>query len=79
LTAIRALGGEPPKKQNRYFGPGELIKLIGEAERAGLKTPRDVAHYVMETKQLDTNDKSLVRRIRWGVTDCRKRMAARGA
>jgi hypothetical protein len=78
-AAIRLLGGKPRKPQNRFFGPGELIRMIGEAERSGMSAPREIAGYIMKAKGLDQTDKSLVRRIRWGVTDCRKRMAARGA
>jgi hypothetical protein len=44
-----------------------------------MSAPREIAGYIMKAKGLDQTDKSLVRRIRWGVTDCRKRMAARGA
>jgi hypothetical protein len=62
--AIHALSGKPPKRQNRFFGPGELIRLIGEGERSGLQTPRDLARYIMKAKQLDETDKALVRRIR---------------
>jgi hypothetical protein len=78
--AITALGGKPLKRlQNRFFGPGELIRLIGEAERSGMKAPREVAAYIMKAKDLDETDKAMVRRIRWSVTDCRKRMNRQGA
>jgi hypothetical protein len=61
--AIQALGGRPAKKQKRLFGPGELIRLIGEAERSGMKAPREVAANIMKAKNLDQTDKALVRRI----------------
>ena len=76
--AIQALGGRPAKRQNRFFGPGELIRLIGEAERSGLSTPRDVARYIMKAKELNETDKAVVRHVRWSVTECRRRMNARG-
>ena len=76
--AIIALGGRMPKRQNRLFGPGELMRLIGEHERAGLTRSIDIARAIMSAKRLDIEDREIVKRVRWSVTECRKRMAARG-
>jgi hypothetical protein len=77
--AIRLLGGRGPKRRNQMFGPGELIKLIGEAERLhGLSGPKKTALHIIRAKGLDATDKDLIRRVRWSVTECRKRMAGRG-
>ena len=76
--AVIALGGRMPMRHNRLFAHGELMRLIGDAERSGLNTARDITLYIIKTKRLDAEDVSLYRRLRWSVTDCRKRMAARG-
>jgi hypothetical protein len=76
--AIMALGGKMPKRQRRLFGPGELVRLIGEQERAGLTTSRQIALKIMTDRKLDVEDPELIRRVRWAVTNCRKRMNARG-
>lgn len=62
------------------FANGELLRLIGEAERAGNQTPTPtrIIRYVMARKGMDASDKKLCARILFSVKDCRKRMNARG-
>lgn len=80
--AITALGGRmaaaAARRQSRLFGPGELMRLVGEAERAGESDPRHIAISIMRSKHMDLTDRELVNRMRWKVTDCRRRMTARG-
>jgi hypothetical protein len=73
-----ALIGYGKGRVARRFANGELIKLIGEAERAGNQTPTRIAQYIMAAKGMDQDDKKLVARIIFSVKDCRKRMNARG-
>jgi hypothetical protein len=61
------------------FAAGELMRLIGEAERAGFSTHREIALYIIRTKKLDATDRDLIRRVRWSVGECRKRLNAKGA
>jgi hypothetical protein len=63
----------------RRFAKGELIRLIGEAERSGNQTPIRIAQFVMAARGMDQDDKKLVARIIFSLKDCRKRMNARGA
>jgi hypothetical protein len=63
----------------RRCANGELMALIGEAERAGNQAPKRVAQFIMAAKGMDQSDNALVKRIVFSVKDCRKRMAARGA
>jgi hypothetical protein len=76
--AVIALGGRMPMRTNRLFAHGELMRLIGDAERTGLNTARDITQYIIKAKRLDAEDAGLFRRLRIGVTECLKRMAARG-
>jgi hypothetical protein len=62
----------------RRFANGELMALIGEAERAGHQTPTRIAQFIMAAKGMDQSDKKLVARILFSVKDCRKRMNAKG-
>ena len=62
----------------RRFANGELMRLIGEAERAGNQTPTRIMQYVMASKGMDATDKKLAARVLFSVKDCRKRMNARG-
>jgi hypothetical protein len=70
--------GYSTKVVARRFANGELMRLIGEAERAGNQTPTRIMQYVMATKGMDATDKKLCARILFSVKDCRKRMNARG-
>jgi len=77
IDATLALLGFPGvAKRNRRFGNGELVKLIGEAERAGHTTAQQTTLYVMRAKGMDPNDESLRKRIWGSVKDCRKRTSA---
>ncbi len=62
----------------RRFANGELIRLIGEAERAGNQTPTRIMQYIMASKGMDQSDKKLCARILFSVKDCRKRLNAKG-
>lgn len=74
-----ALIGYGKNRVARRFANGELIALIGEAERAGHQTPTRVAQFIMAAKGMDTSDKVLTKRIVFSVKDCRKRMGGRVA
>ena len=69
-------GGSKPK---RRFANGELIRLIGEAERAGVTSANGIARWIAQTKGWPVNDQTLAKRTLWSVKECRKRMNARGA
>jgi hypothetical protein len=73
-----ALIGYGKKTTARRFANGELIALIGEAERAGHTTPTRIAQFIMAAKAMDQNDRKLAARILFSVKDCRKRLNARG-
>lgn len=66
------------KAAYRVFQSGELIRRIGEAERAGVTTLAAITAHVMEAREMDHNDAKLKKRIYWSVKECRKRMNARG-
>jgi len=70
--------GYSTKVVARRFANGELMRLIGEAERAGNQTPTRIMQYVMAAKGMDASDKKLCAKILFSVKDCRKRMNARG-
>ncbi len=72
-----ALIGYGKARVARRFANGELIALIGEAERAGHQTPTRIAQYIMAAKGWDSSDDKLAKRILFSVKDCRKRMNAR--
>jgi hypothetical protein len=79
-ATLRLLGHDPHarKAYGRLFANGELIALIGEAERAGHKTPVPILDYLMKAKGLDATDKRLRHKLLYRVKDCRRRMNARG-
>jgi hypothetical protein len=74
-----ALIGYGKARVARRFANGELIALVGEAERAGNTTPVRIAQYIMAAKGMDAADEKLRKRIIFSVKDVRKRLAARGA
>ena len=80
-ATLRLLGHDPHarKTYGRLFASGELIALIGEAERAGHTTPVPILAYLMKAKGLDATDKRLKQKLLYRVKDCRRRMSARGA
>lgn len=67
------------RKSVRLFSNGELIRRIGEAERAGATTVSTITAHVMDARNLDQSNTKLRRRVYWSVKECRKRMNARGA
>ena len=75
--ALNLIGYSKTVKARR-FANGELMALIGEAERAGNQTHTRIMQYVMAAKGMDASDKKLTARILFSVKDCRKRMNARG-
>lgn len=77
-ATLEAFGHRPGTKAKRRFANGELIRLIGEAERAGVTTPNGIARWVMQAKGWGEGDQTLYKRTLWSVKECRKRMAARG-
>jgi len=80
-ATLRLLGHDPHarKAYGRLFANGELISLIGEAERAWRTTPVPILDYIAKAKALDLTDKRLKQRLLHSVKDCRKRLTARGA
>jgi hypothetical protein len=76
---LRLLGYEDPKsirphfkrKNKPLFGPGELMALVGQAERAGCDDAVSVTRWVMLARNLD---EGLYQRVRASVKDCRKRL-----
>ena len=49
-AALEAFGYKPVgSKPKRRFANGELIRLIGEAEPAGVSTPNGIARWVMRS------------------------------
>lgn len=62
----------------RRFANGELMRLFGEAERAGNQTPTRIVEYIMASKRMHATDAKLKARILSSVKDCVKRMNARG-
>ena len=73
-----ALIGYSTKVVARRFANGELIRLNGEAERAGNQAPTRIIQYILAAKGMNQSDKNLCARILFGAKDCRKRMNARG-
>jgi hypothetical protein len=73
-----ALIGYSKGVKARRFANGELLKLVGEAERAGHQTPMRIAQYIVAAKGLDAEDEKLRARIIFSVKDARKRLNARG-
>lgn len=74
-----ALIGYAKARVARRFANGELIALVGEAERAGNQAPTRIAQYIMAAKGMDVADEKLRKLIIFSVKDVRKRLAARGA
>jgi hypothetical protein len=54
-----------PRRQPRVFAHGELIALIGDAERSGCATNSAVVEHVMRAKAHDPSDMLLKKRIAW--------------
>ena len=79
-ATLKLLGHNPdkPRTFKRLFASGELIALIGEAERAGHTTPVPMLNYIMKAKALDATDKKVRQKLLYRVKDCRRRLAARG-
>lgn len=67
-----------PRRQPRVFAHGELIALIGDAERSGAATNAAVVERVMRAKGYHPADPMLRKRVAWSVKDCRKRLNAKG-
>ena len=77
-ATLVAFGYKPGKTPTRRFANGELIKLIGEAERAGVSTVASIARWVVKSKDWNVEDRILHKRVLHSVKECRKRMNARG-
>ena len=62
----------PPKRTRRrppLFKAGELMALVGEAERAGCADNASVAAWIMKERDMQPE---LYQRVRDSVKDCRK-------
>lgn len=70
LALIGYANGEMLPRRRR-FANGELIALIGEAERGGHTTVSAVARYIVSAKGWDPTDDDLTRKIRYSVKECR--------
>jgi hypothetical protein len=79
-ATLKLLGHNPdkPRTFKRLFAAGELMALIGEAERAGHTTPTPMLNYILKAKGLDATDKKVRQKLLYRVKDCRKRMNAKG-
>jgi hypothetical protein len=78
-ATLAAFGHGKAKTFHRRFANGELIRLIGEAERANVTSHGAVARWVVTQKGWDWSDKVLAKRVVASVKECRKRLNARGA
>lgn len=82
---LKALGvGQPHKIRTRrlhrgppLFARGELIALVGAAERAGHKSPSSIALYIMVRQHFNVEDDRLYQRVRESVRACRKKHNAK--
>jgi hypothetical protein len=75
---LELLGYNPdqPVKTGRRFANGELVAMVGEAERLGHTSQSQIVTYVMTAKGWDVEDETLRKRIAYSVKDCRKRTSA---
>src|SRR5689334_5495586 len=78
-ATLAAFGHGNPRTFHRRFANGELIRLVGEAERANVTGHYAMARWVIDKKGWDRSDKVLARRVLASVKECRKRLNARGA
>ncbi len=78
-ATLEAFGHRPGKVAKRRFANGELIRLIGEAGRAGVTTVNGIARWVIPSKGWSAGDQTLAKRVLWSVKDCRKRLNRQGA
>jgi hypothetical protein len=79
-ATLEAFGYRPGShKLKRRFANGKLIRLIGEAERAGVTSINSVARWVVQAKGWNAADATLFKRVLWSVKECRKRLNAKGA
>ena len=77
-ATLEAFGYKPGPKPKRRFANGELIRLVGEAERAGSTSHNAIAHWLVRAKGWNAADQILYKRTLWSVKECRKRLNARG-
>ena len=61
----------------RLFEHGELMALVGKAQRGGLTSPTCITRFIMRAKGVDPEDRHKFNRYYGSVTDCRKRMKGR--
>ena len=73
--ALIAIGYKNPPKQRgaHMFQRGELIALVGQAERQGCKTAREVAVWLMKNRGMDPEDRDALNHMIGKVKECRKR------
>ena len=72
-AAMKAFGYAPDRpKPMRRFANGELIRLIGEAERADITSMTGIACWVIQTKGWPDADPALTRRVMWSVRDAER-------
>lgn len=67
---IESIAPRRQRPRPPLFKSGELISLIGEAERAGLDNNPDIADWIIQKKGWGA---SLYKRVWSSVKDCRKR------
>lgn len=65
------------ERGTRLFEHGELMALVGKAQRDGLTSPTDITKQVMQAKGVDASDRHLFKRYYDSVKDCRKRLKGR--
>jgi hypothetical protein len=74
-ATLSLLGHTARPKVSRRFAPGELLALVGEAERAGCDTPTKITTYILAAKGFGSE---LRGKVMFSVKDARKRLNARG-
>lgn len=75
-ATLELLGHKPDEhKRQRFFANGELIRLIGDAERSGLTSSESITQQVMKSKGFDYKDGDMRKVMLAKAKECRKRTA----
>lgn len=81
-ATLRMFGYEKPehidpkfkRRRPSLFRPGELMRLVCDAERSGLEDNPSIADWIIREKGFDPEN---YRRVRESVKDCRKRIRSK--
>jgi hypothetical protein len=66
---VKSIPAKNPRRRPPLFKPGQLMALVGEAERAGCADNASIAAWIIRERDMDPE---LYQRVRNGVKDCRK-------